>query len=142
MKQMILEITAGASFDAMPEELQGAIRRAKVSWPGSLLCGSEPVDGKQLILIMCGIEADELELWMNDNYPAGEYDENGDEITIAFGLDWSVLAVEGVKFTQKPILKYMSPLPILDEDNEVIDYKSVTSLRGNLQTFAGRKWTL
>jgi hypothetical protein len=134
MKQMILEIDAAADFSAMPQPLQNAIKRAKIQWPQAKMIGTKEVDGKKLILILCDIEADQLDEWMNGVYI------DSDETEYQFNLGWEILAVEGVKIKQGPILKYMPPVNLYDDDFEVIDTKIVTSLRGILQTWAGHKW--
>lgn len=141
MKQIILEIDAGAEFDTMPSELQGAIKKAKISWPESRLIGTSPIDGKQLILILCDIDSTTLEQWMNVECPTGELDEFGDEINLYFNLNWFVLAEEGEQVDQSLLLPYFDDKQIFDEDGEMIGYEPVTDLIGKLQVWAGRKWT-
>lgn len=134
MKQMILEITAGAEFDDMPEELQAAIQKAKIQWPESMMVGTEPVNGKQLILILCAVSADELEFLMNND----EFDEDGKQI--AFDLGWSVLAVEGETVDQSLLLPYFLDVLITDDEGDVIGSEPVTDLTGKLQIWAGHQW--
>lgn len=141
MKQMILQIDEGAEFDTMPSELQGAIKKAKISWPESRLIGTSPIDGKQLILILCGIDSTTLEQWMNDAYPTGEFDDFNQEVNIYFNLGWRVVAEEGEQIEQSLLLPYFDDKPIFDEDGELIGYDPVTDLTGNIQVWAGRKWT-
>lgn len=134
MKQMILEIAAGAEFDDMPEELQAAIQKAKIQWPESIMLGTEPVNGMQLIFVMCGVSADELEFLMNND----EFDDEGNQI--AFNLGWSVLAVEGEPVDQSLLLPYFSEVPVIDEEGNITGTEPVTDLTGKIQTWAGRKW--
>lgn len=136
IKQMIIEIDANASFSDMPEPLKNAIKRAHIQWPQTKMIGTKEVDGKKLILILCSISSAELDEWMNGTY----IDDDPEQTEYQFNLGWKVLAEEGKKIYQKPILKYMPPINIYDDDYELIDTKIVTSLRGILQTFAGKQW--
>jgi hypothetical protein len=87
--QMIVKIDAGTEFDNLPEDQQADVLAANVSWPESVMLGTEAVLGQVLILI--ATTASELEL-------------NG--MILAHGLDWTVLAVEGETINQSLLLPF------------------------------------
>ena len=135
MKQMILEISEGAEFDVMPEPLQKAIEKARIKWPESRLIGTSAIDGKQLILILSGVDKSTLTDLMNNN----EFDENGEQIK--FNLGWTVLACEGEQIDQSLILPYFDDSPTFDENGDQIGFEPVVDLTNKLQIWAGHKWT-
>ena len=122
MKQMILKIDDDADFDLMDEELQETIKQSKISWPQGQMIGTKSYYNKRLVLILSPIEPEAI-LSLCDE----------------FDLNWSILAVEGEKIDQAPLLGFMSDLPVFD-DGEQIGVKEVLDLTGKLQTFAGRNW--
>lgn len=133
-KQMILEISEGAEFDVMPEELQKAIMKAGIEWPESRLIGTSAVNGKQLILILSTVDKAALEDLMNND----EFDGDGNQIK--FDLGWSVLACEGEQVNQNALLPYFDDTPIFDEEGDQIGTEPVTDLTDKLQIWAGHKW--
>lgn len=137
---MIVEIDAGADFEQMPVELQGAIRRCGIEWPQAMVVGTQAVDGKQLILINSSVDAGTLLEWMNGDYPIVGGKLGTEPVYIQFNLGWSVLACEGETIDPGPILPYMLPDVTTDDEGNVIDSQPVTDLAGRLQTWAGRKW--
>lgn len=134
MKMMILEIDAGAEFDTMPESLQAAIQKAKIKWPESIMIGTEPVAGKQLVLILSGVDAATLTDLMNND----EFDDEGNQIK--FDLGWTVLAEEGEIVNQSSLLPYFSEVPVLDDNGDLTGYEPVTDLTDKIQVWAGKKW--
>lgn len=131
---MILEVAEGAEFDNMPEDLQKAIQKAGVTWPESIMLGTQPVNGKQLILINAKVDADTLTDLMNND----EFDENGNQIK--FNLGWSVVAREDQVVNQSALLSYYLDVPVFDELGEVAGYEAVADLTGKIQVWAGKKW--
>lgn len=140
MKQMIIEIDASASFSDMSEPLKNAIKRAHIQWPQNKMVGTKDVDGKKLILILCSISSAELGEWMNGTY----IDDDQEQTEYQFNLGWKVLAEEDKRVIQKPIKTYMLPIPVFEENDEgemvQTSEKAITSLKGVLQTWAGKKW--
>lgn len=140
MKQMIIEIDASASFSEMSEDIQKAVNRANIQWPQDKMVGTQEIDGKKLILILCSISGSELEEWMNGTY----IEDDQEQTEHQFDLGWKVLAEEDKKIVQKPIKAYMSPIPVYEENDEgemvQTGEKAIISLKGILQTWSGRKW--
>lgn len=139
-KQMILEIDETALYSEFQPELQKAISDAGVEWPEAQLLGTSAVNGKHLILILTTKSKDDLHLWMKGGYPTGEIDEEGEEVTINFNLDWNVVAEEGQKINQNKLLPYFDDVPVFDENGDQVGTEPVTELDGKLQTWAGHKW--
>lgn len=140
MKQLIIAIDENTDFEALPEELQKAINKLKIAWPQAKMIGTHAVDGKQLVLIMAGVDGETLTEFMNGDYISGT-DTNGDPIITNFNLGWQVMAEEGLAIDQSQLLPYIDEVAEYDEDGELIDFSPVTDITGKLQTYSGHKWT-
>ena len=138
MKQMILKIDESADFSEMPDSLKEAIKKANIQWPQGQMIGTHPYYSKRLVLIMTSLDKDTLTEWLGGQYPT--IDENGEPTIVDFGLNWEILAVEGEKIDQAPILKFIDDKIMEFEDGETYS-EVVTDITGKLQTFAGHSWT-
>lgn len=123
MNQMIIMVGEGADFDQMPVDLQKAIQAARIEWPESQMPGTVAVNGAKLVLIMSALSGEQLQKQID-----------------AFGLDWRVMAEEGVTVDQKPLLPFFAPDPIWNDEDGDFDYTPVTDLTGRLQTWSGHAW--
>jgi len=142
MIQMIVEIDENASFSEMPEDQQKAISGLNIQWPESQMIGTKAVGGRKLILILSPVDGATLENYMNVEYVSGN-DENGDPIIHNFGLNWNVLAEEGVKVNQDLLLPYFEPELVFSQDENgepVSESVPITDLTNKLQVYAGKKW--
>jgi hypothetical protein len=139
MIQMILEIDENADVSEFNDGLQKAIRLAKIQWPDAILAGTQPVDGKKLILILSQVDGETLQDWIDNGLPS-EDPETGESVILPLGVDWQVVAEEGKKVDQSKLLPYFLPDFEFDEEGEVINEIPVTDLTGRLQTWAGRVW--
>lgn len=135
MKQMIIETDEGVEFDDMEADLQAAICKVKITWPESIMIGTQPISGKQVVLIMCGVDGATLTDLMNNE----EFDENGKQVK--FNLGWSVLAEEGEPINQALLLPYFLDIPLFDENGDQIGSEPILDLEGRLQNWAGHRWT-
>ena len=122
--QMIVKIDAGTEFDNLPEDQQEDITSANVSWPESVMLGTEAVIGEVLILI--ATTATELEL---------------NAMILSHGLGWEILAIEGEIVNQDLLLPFYSDVPVFDEDGDQTGTEAVTDLTDKIQTFAGHTWS-
>ena len=123
MKQFIIKLPAGSKLEELNEVAQKAIKAFKGQFPSGVLVGSQAIDGCELKLIMADIEATVFQ-----------------EQIEAIGLEWEILAFEGVSINQELILPYMLDTPLFDEDGKVSGSEPVLDVTGKLQTYAGRKW--
>jgi len=98
MKQFIIKLPEGTKLDLLDEETQAAVKSFKGQFPSGLLVGSQAVGGYELKLIMADIDATVFE-----------------EQISAIGLDWAVVASEGVTIDQSLILPYMLDTPTFDD---------------------------
>lgn len=142
MIQLIVEIDEGMSVLALPDEVQKKISDLGIQWPQSTLVGTQPVDGKKIMLLLSPISGDDLEAAMNEPFVTGQ-DEDGKDIIEWFDLGWFVLAEEGIKIEQDLILPFFSDIQSFEIDadgEEVIVTTPVTNLNGIIQTYSGHKW--
>ena len=142
MIQLIVEIDEGMSVSALPDEVQKKIADLGIQWPQSTLVGTQPVEGRKIMLLLSPISGDDLEAVMNEPFVTGQ-DEDGKDIVEWFDLGWFVLAEEGIKIEQDLILPFFSDIQSfeIDEDGEeVIVTTPVTDLNGIIQTYSGHKW--
>ena len=142
MIQLIVEIDEGMSVSALPDEVQKKISDLGIQWPQSTLVGTQPVEGRKIMLLLSPISGDDLEAVMNEPFVTGQ-DEDGKDIVEWFDLGWFVLAEEGIKIEQDLILPFFSDIQSfeIDEDGEeVIVTTPVTDLNGIIQTYSGHKW--
>lgn len=142
MIQLIVEIDEGMSASALPDEVQKKISDLGIQWPQSTLVGTQPVEGKKIMLLLSPISGDELEAVMNEPFVTGQ-DEDGKDIIEWFDLGWFVLAEEGVKIEQDLLLPFFSDIQSFEIDadgEEVIVTTPVTNLNGIIQTYSGHKW--
>jgi len=142
MIQLIVEIDEGMSVSALPDEVQKKISDLGIQWPQSTLVGTQPVEGRKIMLLLSPISGDDLEAVMNEPFVTGQ-DEDGKDIVEWFDLGWFVLAEEGIKIEQDLILPFFSDIQSfeIDEDGEeVIATTPVTDLNGIIQTYSGHKW--
>lgn len=142
MIQLIVEIDEGMSASALPDEVQKKISDLGIQWPQSTLVGTQPVDGKKIMLLLSPISGDDLEAAMNEPFVTGQ-DEDGKDIIEWFDLGWFVLAEEGIKIEQDLILPFFSDIQSFEIDadgEEVIVTTPVTNLNGIIQTYSGHKW--
>ena len=142
MIQLIVEIDEGMSASALPDEAQKKIADLGIQWNESTLIGTEPVEGKKLILLLSTIGGDELQEIMNEPFVIGE-EEDGSKIYEWFNLDWFVVAEEGILIDQSLLLPYFSDKIIIeiDEDGEeTTEQETITDLNGIIQTYSGHKW--
>lgn len=137
MKQMIIKIDEETDFESMDDDLKAAISKAKIQWPEGQLNGTKTYYGKRLILILCDIEREELQEWIDGKYPVIV---DGEPDFLDFELNWSILAVEGDPIDQEPLLGFMLDTPIY-VDGEIDGYEDVTDITGKLQTYSGHKWS-
>lgn len=138
-KQMILAISEKANFEKMPEALKKAISHAQIEWDLTMLSGSQVFDGKKLILINSGIEADQLFEMMNQSFSMGELDDSGKEIYYNFKLGWDIVAIEDELIDYDLLLPYFPDEIVYDEDGEEVDILP-PNLVGKLQTWSGKSW--
>ena len=124
MKQFIIEIDEGTLFDGLPEDQKAAIRVAQIQWPDSVLHGTEPVDGRQLIMILTAVSASDIEGLISD-----------------YEYDWQIRAEEGVQVDQVTLIPFFSDTPVFDEDGEQTGAEPVTELTGKIQIYSGHQWT-
>lgn len=142
MIQLIVEIDEGMSVSALPDEVQKKIADLGIQWPQSTLVGTQPVEGRKIMLLLSPISGDDLEAVMNEPFVTGQ-DEDDKDIVEWFNLGWFVLAEEGIKIEQDLILPFFSDIQSfeIDEDGEeVIVTTPVTDLNGIIQTYSGHKW--
>ena len=142
MIQLIVEIDEGMSASALPDEVQKKIADLGIQWPQSTLVGTQPVDGRKIMLLLSPISGDDLEAVMNEPFVTGQ-DEDGKDIVEWFDLGWFVLAEESVKIEQDLILPFFSDIQSFEIDadgEEVITTTPVTELNGIIQTYSGHKW--
>ena len=142
MIQLIVEIDKGMSVSALPDEVQKKISDLGIQWPQSTLVGTQPVDGRKIMLLLSPISGDDLEAVMNEPFVTGQ-DEDGKDIIECFDLGWFVLAEEGVKIEQDLILPFFTDKQSFEIDadgEEVITTTPVTELNGIIQTYSGHKW--
>jgi len=142
MIQLIVEIDEGMSVSALPDEVQKKISDLGIQWPQSTLVGTQPVEGRKIMLLLSPISGDDLEAVMNEPFVTGQ-DEDGKDIVEWFDLGWFVLAEEGIKIEQDLILPFFSDIQSfeIDEDGEeVVATTPVTDLNGIIQTYSGHKW--
>lgn len=123
MKQFILSLPVDTDYQNFDEEVVEAIKAVKGQFPVGALVGSQPHNGYELKLVMSNGNKESLE-----------------NSFLLLGLDWEVLAEEGVQIDQDPIMAFMVDVPLFDEDGEQIGSEPPTDL-SSLQTYAGRKWT-
>lgn len=123
MKQFIIKIPEGTRFFDLSEEIQNAIKAVNGQFPKGVVVGSQAVLGYELKLVLADSTAAQLE----DQF-------------LSLGLDWAVLAEEGVTGDETQILLYMLDKNILDADGEIISTEALTDL-SSLQTYAGKSWT-
>lgn len=135
-RQMILKVDADYDLDDLPDIVKEAINVGAIQWPESQMIGTKTYYSKRLLLIMTVLTRGELTKWLNGAYPAR--DGSGD---VDLGLNWKILAVEGELIEdQEPILKFMSDIPVFDDDGEQVGSEDVTDLTGKLQIYAGHSW--
>jgi len=142
MIQLIVEIDEGMSVSALPDEVQKKIADLGIQWPQSTLVGTQPVEGRKIMLLLSPISGDDLEAVMNEPFVTGQ-DEDDKDIVEWFNLGWFVLAEEGIKIEQDLILPFFSDIQSfeIDEDGEeVVATTPVTDLNGIIQTYSGHKW--
>lgn len=140
MIQMIIEIDSLAEFSQMPAELQKAIEKAGIVWDLNILSGTQPINGKKLILVLSKVDAETLNNWMNNSYPSGDFIDD-QEVMFNFDLGWAILAVEDEKVDQSALLPYFINEPVFDEAGEVIGSIPVSDLTDRLPIWAGHNWT-
>lgn len=139
MKQMIIEVDEGANVYEMSESILKAMQELRIQFPDARMIGTKPVNGKQLTLIMAGVDGKTLQDLLDNGYPSS-YDDNGEPVIEKFDLGWRIVAEEGVKVGAEKILPYMNDEPVYSDDGELIESKPATSIVGKLQTYAGKKW--
>lgn len=98
--------------DLTPEELPGVIISQ------GQMVGTKSYYNKILILVLSSYEPD----------------------AIKDLFECSVLAVEGEKIDQEPILKFMMPWRAIDNEGNEIDPIPETDMTGRIQTIAGHHW--
>lgn len=54
---------------------------------------------------------------------------------------YTIMASEGVKVKQAPLLKFFTPVATIDESGKANGVKMLTDLTDKLQCLAGKKWT-
>jgi len=123
MNQFIIEIDEGTEFDSMPEDQQEVITDAGFEWVSSVLYGTAPKDGKQLILVLCKATKNDIET-----------------LILAHGYTWVVLADESTQIDQSALLPYYVDVPVFDESGEQTGVEPVTDLTGLIQTYASHSW--
>ena len=119
---------------------QAAFDRHRLQSPEDRLPGTHAQAGYQLVLVMGAGTAAEVGDTFSGDIVTG-YDEAGDPIVENLGLDWQIVAQEGVAIDQAALLPYFDADPVLDENGDVIGDQPVTDLTGRLQVWAGRQWT-
>ena len=124
MKQFILSLPEGTSSDSFSDEVAEAIRAVRGQFPSGVVVGSQASNGYELKLVMANADKESLE-----------------NSFFLLGLDWAVLAEEGVQIDESLILPFMADTPLFDEDGEQVGFKAMENL-SSLQTYAGKKWTL
>jgi hypothetical protein len=142
MIQLIVEIDEGMSVSALPDEAQKKITDLGIQWNESTLIGTQPFEGKKLILLLSTIGGDELQEIMNEPFVIGE-EEDGSKIYEWFNLDWFVVAEEGILIDQSLLLPYFSDkvtIEIDEDGEETTEQETITDLNGIIQTYSGHKW--
>ena len=142
MIQLIVEIDEGMSASALPDEAQKKIADLGIQWNESTLIGTQPVEGKKLILLLSTIGGDELQEIMNEPFVIGQ-DEEGENIVEWFNLDWFVVAEEGILIDQSLLLPYFLDkitIEINEDGEETTEQETITDLNGIIQTYSGHKW--
>ena len=142
MIQLIVEIDEGMSVSALPDEAQKKIADLGIQWNESTLIGTQPFEGKKLILLLSTIGGDELQEIMNEPFTIGQ-DEEGENIVEWFDLDWFVVAEEGILIDQSLLLPFFSDeitIEIDEDGEETTGVKTITDLNGIIQTYSGHKW--
>ena len=138
MNQFIIKLPENTLFDGFSDKAKEVIAHLKGQFPDGTLVGSKAVDGYELKLVMCNISLADFQSALTDGYPM--IDDDGSQSMVDLGLDFEILAAEGVKISQDEILPFMLD-KLIFEGSEVVDYKPVTDLTGILQTYSGRIWT-
>lgn len=121
MKQFILKLPEDTALENLSEETLIAIKSVGGDFPDGAIVNSQAVDGYELKLVMARATTEAIE-----------------NLIFILGLDWEVLAEEGVESDPLPILDFMLDKAEFNEDEEQIgatpfDIKA-------LQTYAGKAW--
>lgn len=118
----IFEVPEGTDVTEAPEELQAAVQSVGGQWPEAMLPSTQPVDGRQIVLVWAKANKQEVEALIE-----------------SFSLDWTIRAVEGEPIDQAALIPFfVDTVTIDEEENET--FAPVTDLTGKLQVFAGRSW--
>jgi hypothetical protein len=118
----ILKVPVGTDITTASEELQAAIRFVNGQYPESIMYGTEPVGGFQLVLIYANANKAEIEALIE-----------------SFGLDWFIVAAQGEQVNQSLLLPFFSEVVTIDASGNESS-EPVTDLTGKLQVFSGHNW--
>lgn len=118
----ILKVPVGTDITTASDELQAAIRSVNGQYPESIMYGTEPVGGFQLVLIYAEVNPIEL-----------------DAMIAMQDINWEVMAEPGTPVDQSKLLPFFSEVVTIDASgNET--FSPVTDLTNKLQVFAGLSW--
>lgn len=118
----ILKVPVGTDITTASEELQAAIRSVNGQYPESIMYGTEPVGGFQLVLIYANANKADIEALIE-----------------SFELDWFIVAAQGEQVNQSLLLPFFVDVVTIDASgNET--FSPVTDLTNKLQVFAGLSW--
>ena len=125
MKQFIIEVPENETFDDLNEDAKASIASLQGQYAQGNLVGSESFEGYRLKLVLANIEPEAFEELIDNT----------------LGLDWLIVASEGVEIEPALILPYMSDISVFDDEDEVVSSEEVTDITDKLQTFSGRVWS-
>jgi hypothetical protein len=118
----IFEVPEG--LDVTEDEvLQQAIASVGGQWPEPILPSTQPVDGRQIVLVYANASKADLEA-----------------LIAGFSLTWDILATEGEPVDQAALIPFFTDVVTIDEDGNEIS-EPVTDLTDKLQVFSGHSWT-
>lgn len=119
----IFEVPEGTDITTMDNEVQKAVLSVRGQWPEAIMPGTQPVGGKQIVLVYADAVRQQLESLID-----------------AFSLDWLIVAEESEQVNQAALLPFYIDAPVFDEEGKQTGAQPVTDLTDKIQVFAGRNW--
>lgn len=120
----IIEVPEATDVSLLDEVIQTAITGVAGQWPESIMPNTQPIDGRQIVLVYADANKSDIEI-----------------LIAGAELDWLVLASQDEVIDQNLLLPFYLPRPTYDEDGEISGSETVTDLTGKIQTFAGMNWS-